>query len=316
MRKSTRRRAMVLLASVLATALSAGFPRALEARENQVILASSSSIKNSGLFAAILPIFTARTGIVVRVVARGTGHALQMGRQGTADALLVHDRPAEERFVTEGHGLYRKDVMQNDLVQVGPRDDPAGVSGMTNAAAAFARIAQARAPFASRGDDSGIHRRESALWQASNLPAAGFLGTWYRTTRAGMAATLNQAIGMGAYTLVDRATWTAFPDKAGHRILVADDPRLLNAYGIIVVNPARHPNVNAGDAEVFATWLTGPEGQAAVAGHKIGGRQLYFPPSSSGAEPDTNGRRRKMAHPGERPLPPFKALSSVVYNAS
>jgi tungstate transport system substrate-binding protein len=229
------------------------------------------------LFEHILPLFTERTGIEVRVVAVGTGQALRNGANGDGDTLLVHARAAEDAFVAEGHGSERRDVMYNDFVIIGPTADPAGIAGMTDASAALARIAQAGAPFASRGDDSGTHKAELALWQVTGIDTAAASGTWYRETGSGMGATLNVAIAMGAYALTDRATWSRFGNKGDARILVAGDDRLFNPYGVILVNPARHPHVKAGLARTFADWLTGPEGQAAIASFRIDGEQVFFP---------------------------------------
>ena len=242
-----------------------------------IVLQSTTSTRNSGLFDRILPIFRAKTGIAVRVVAVGTGQAIRNAANGDGDALLVHDRAAEEAFVAAGHGIARADVMYNDFVIVGPGGDRAGIAGMADAAAALARIARARAPFASRGDDSGTHKAELRLWRAAGIDAAAASGSWYRETGSGMGATLNIAIGMGAYALADRATWIAFGNKRGHRVAVEGDPRLFNQYGIVRVDPARHPHVKGELARRFADWILSGEGQAAIAAYRIGGRQLFFP---------------------------------------
>ena len=266
-----RLRALALMGALI---LGAG---AAPAGDGIVIVQSTTSTANSGLFDHLLPIFEAQTGIDVRVVAVGSGQAIRNARNGDGDVLLVHARPAEERFVAEGHGLARHDVMYNDFVITGPPGDPAGVAGMQDAVAALKRIAEAKAPFASRGDDSGTHLAERRLWRAAGVDAAAASGGWYRETGSGMGATLNAAIGMGAYTLTDRATWTAFGNRGGHRIMVAGDPRLFNQYGVILVNPARHPTVNAADARAFVAWILSAEGQAAIAAHRVDGRQLFVP---------------------------------------
>ncbi len=264
----------------LALALSALAPGPLHAETPAITLASTTSTENSGLFDHLLPRFTAATGIAVRVVAVGTGQALRMARNGDADVLLVHHRPSEEAFVAEGYGVRRHDVMVNDFVLVGPRADPAGVRGLDDAAAALAQIAGARAPFASRGDDSGTHKKERDLWAAAGLdPSAGPSADrgWYRETGSGMGATLNAAAGMGAYALSDRATWLAFQNKGDLEVLVEGDPRLFNPYGVILVNPARHPHVHAREGQAFIDWLVSDDGQAAIAAYRLDGRQLFFP---------------------------------------
>ena len=264
------RRALVL---AFVAALVAASPAAAQF----IVLQSTTSTRNSGLFDRILPVFRARTGIEVRVVAVGTGQAIRNAANGDGDALLVHDREAEEKFVADGHGLARADAMYNDFVIVGPQADPARIAGIADAPAALARIARARAPFASRGDDSGTHKAELRLWRAAGIDAAADSGGWYRETGSGMGATLNAGIGMGAYVLTDRATWIAFGNKRGHLIAVEGDERLFNQYGIVRVSKARHPNVKAALARQFVDWLLSPEGQAAIASHRIGGRQLFFP---------------------------------------
>ena len=261
-------------------ALTAASPARAGARA--VTLASTTSTENSGLFAHLLPQFTRATGIDVRVIAVGTGQALRIARNGDADVLLVHHRASEERFVAEGYGVKRHDVMYNDFVLVGPGADPARVRGQTDAARALARIAGARALFASRGDDSGTHKKERDLWAAAGLDPVEASGTWYRETGSGMGATLNAAAGMGAYALSDRATWIAFQNKGDLEVLVEGDPRLFNPYGVILVNPAKHPHVNAKDGQAFIDWLVSKEGQAAIAAYRLDGRQLFFPNAEGG----------------------------------
>ncbi len=264
-----------LAALLLATALA--FPAA--AADRFIILQSTTSTQNSGLLDALIPQFRAATGIDVRVVAVGTGQALNNARNGDGDVLLVHARAAEAAFVAAGYGVARHGVMYNDFVIVGPAADPAGIAGGRDAAEALRRIAAARAPFASRGDESGTHRKERALWAAARQAPAG---NWYRETGSGMGATLNVAAGMAAYALSDRATWAAFGNKADLRVLVEGDPALFNPYGAILVNPARHPHVKAADGQTFIDWLTGPAGQRAIAAFRVDGRQLFFPGAGPG----------------------------------
>ncbi len=264
----------------LAFALLAGLGAAADERES-ITLASTTSTEASGLFDAILPRFTAETGIQVRVVAVGTGQALRLGRRGDADALLVHARAAEEQFVADGHGVARHDVMWNDFLVVGPSSDPASVAGMRDAPAALAKIAAARAPFVSRGDDSGTHVAELQLWQPTGLDPREQSGTWYREVGSGMGATLNTAAGMDAYTLVDRGTWLAFRNRGDLVPLVEGDARLRNPYGAIVVDPERHPHVKAGSAGRFVAWLLSPEGQGAIAAHRVNGEVLFHPARAS-----------------------------------
>ena len=268
---------MTRRALVLAVLAALAAPGVQAAAAQFIVLQSTTSTRNSGLFDRILPVFRAMTGIEVRVVAVGTGQAIRNAANGDGDALLVHDRAAEEKFVADGHGLARADLMYNDFAIVGPQADPARIAGMTDAPAALARIAGARAPFASRGDDSGTHNAELRLWRVAGIDAAADSGAWYRETGSGMGATLNTGIGMGAYVLTDRATWIAFGNKRGHRIAVEGDKRLFNQYGIVAVSKARHPNVKAALARKFVDWLLSDEGQAAIAAHRVDGQQLFFP---------------------------------------
>ena len=248
-----------------------------QAKDPFIVLQSTTSTANSGLYDAILPKFTERTGIHVRVVAVGTGQALKNARNGDGDVLLVHATSAEQLFVAAGFGVERFNVMYNDFIVVGPPTDPAGIAGMTNAAAALAKIAQSRAVFASRGDNSGTHKRERELWIASRIDVRGASGGWYRDTGSGMGATLNAAVGMGAYTLTDRGTWISFKNKGDFKIVVQDAPALSNQYGVILVNPKRHPNVKAEAGQKFINWLLGPEGQSAIGAYRLQGQQLFFP---------------------------------------
>ncbi len=242
-----------------------------------ITVASTTSTQNAGLFDHLLPLFEAETGIEVRVVAVGTGQALRLARNGDADLLLVHDQPSEEAFVAEGHGSARFDLMYNDFVVVGPAADPAGIACTGDAAAAFASIAAVEAPFVSRGDDSGTHRRERALWAAAGLDPTGASGTWYREAGQGMGATLNTATMMEAYTLTDRGTWLSMRGRLDLRILVEGDARLRNQYGITLVSAERHPHVKAKPARRFAEWLLSPAGQAAIDGFSIDGERLFIP---------------------------------------
>jgi tungstate transport system substrate-binding protein len=247
------------------------------ASEKSILLQSTTSTANSGLYDYILPQFNEETGIRVNVVAVGTGQAIKNARNGDADVLLVHAKSAEEQFVADGYGVERFDLMYNDFVIVGPLADPAGVAGMQDAVRALQQIAQAEAVFASRGDDSGTHKKEMGLWKAAGVDPTGESGTWYRETGSGMGATLNTAVGMGAYALTDRGTWISFKNKGDFRILVEGDPNLFNQYGIILVSPERHPHVKAAEGQAFIDWMLSDEGQAAIASYKLDGQQLFFP---------------------------------------
>ena len=252
------------------------------AEERFIILQSTTSTQNSGLFDAILPRFQAKTGIEVRVVAVGTGQALKNARNGDGDVLLVHAKSDEEAFVAAGWGVKRYDVMYNDFVIVGSADDPADITGMQEAGAALRKIAQTQVAFVSRGDESGTHKKEQALWRIAAVDPLEASGTWYREVGAGMGATLNTAVGMRAYTLTDRGTWLSFRNKADYTILVEGDPQLFNQYGVILVNPAKHPHVKAGLGQRFIDWLVGPEGQSLIAGYTIVGQPLFFPNAPGG----------------------------------
>lgn len=250
--------------------------------EQFIIVQSTTSTQNSGLFDEILPEFTEATGIEVRVVAVGTGQAIRNATNGDGDVLLVHSRPAEEKFVSDGFGVSRSDVMYNDFVIVGPASDPAGIAGSTDAVAALKRIAQTGSPFASRGDDSGTHKAEMRLWQDAGIDAIDASGGWYRETGSGMGATLNTGTGMGAYVLTDRATWIAFGNKADHRIVVEGDPKLFNQYGVILVSPEKHPHVKTEQGQQFIDWLLSGNGQKAIADFKVDGQQLFYPNAKGG----------------------------------
>jgi len=266
------------LAAVLA--LSLGLPGPAAGQDDFIIVQSTTSTQNSGLFEHILPMFEGKTGIDVRVVAVGTGQAIRNAANGDGDVLFVHAKPSEEAFVANGDGVARFDVMYNDFVIVGPADDPAGVAGMSHVVAALAKIAGAEAPFASRGDDSGTHKAELRLWGQTDVDVAAASGGWYRETGSGMGATLNTGTAMGAYIMTDRATWIAFGNKGDYGIAVEGDPKMFNQYGIILVNPEKHPNVKADLGQQFVDWVISDEGQAAIASYEVDGQQLFFPNAS------------------------------------
>ena len=242
-----------------------------------IVVQSTTSTQNSGLFDAILPTFTHTHDIEVRVVAVGTGQAIRNATNGDGDVLLVHAKSAEEKFINDGFGVQRFDLMYNDFVLVGPANDPAGINGGRNIIKAFKRIAQTQAAFASRGDDSGTHKAELRLWEAANIDATAESGKWYRETGSGMGATLNVGTSLGAYVLTDRATWIAFGNKGNYDIVVEGDTRLFNQYGVMLVNPKKHARVKAEAGQQFIDWLLAPEGQQAIAEFSIGGQQLFFP---------------------------------------
>jgi tungstate transport system substrate-binding protein len=250
------------------------------ATEGFIILQSTTSTQNSGLLEHILPLFTKKTGIEVRVVAVGSGQALRNAKNGDGDVVLVHSQKDEEDFVANGWGVKRIPVMYNDFIVVGPAADPAKIKGLNDASEAFKRIAMAHEPFASRADDSGTHKAELKLWESARVDPKASSGGWYLETGSGMSATLNLAINKQAYALTDRGTWLALSDKHDFRVLVEGDDKLVNQYGVILVNPARHRNVKAHQGQAFIDWLTGPEGQAAIASFKIKGEQLFIPNAS------------------------------------
>jgi tungstate transport system substrate-binding protein len=267
------------LARLLPLALLAGALVATPAlaADKSIILQSTTSTANSGLYDFLLPMFTEKTGITVNVVAVGTGQAIKNSQNGDGDVLLVHAKAAEEQFVAEGYGVERFDVMYNDFIIVGPPADPAGIGRTTNAPAALAKIAEVKAPFASRADRSGTHQMEMQLWHAAGIDPAKDSGTWYRETGSGMGATLNAAVGMGAYTVTDRGTWIGFKNKGDYKILVAGDPNLFNQYGIILVNPKKHSNVKVDEGQAFVDWILSDAGQSAIASYKLDGQQLFLP---------------------------------------
>ena len=243
------------------------------AQQSYITVASTTSTEQSGLFKHLLPIFEKKTGIQVRVVALGTGQALDMGKRGDADVVLVHAKPLEEKFVAEGFGVRRYEVMYNDFVVVGPKSDPAHVAGGKDAVRAFQQIHKSRAPFVSRGDRSGTHFAELELWKAAGVDPAAGKGSWYRETGSGMGAALNTAAGMDAYILADRGTWLSFKNRAELAILVQGDKRLFNQYGIMLVRQSAKKDMG----QAFIDWIVSSEGQDAIAAYQIGGQQLFFP---------------------------------------
>lgn len=263
------------IASALSFLLLA-LPGSLSAEEKSIILQSTTSTENSGLLNHLIPIFKKDTGIRIHVVAVGTGQALKNASNGDGDVLLVHAKSAEEKFVKDGYGVERFDVMFNDFVILGPKTDPAKIKGIKDVAKGLSQIAEKQASFISRGDDSGTHKKELKLWKAATVKLDN-KPRWYRESGSGMGATLNIAAGMGGYVMSDRATWIAFKNKANLEILIEGDKRLFNQYGVILVNPAKHKNVKAKLGQKFIDWLTGPNGQAAIKTFKINGKQLFFP---------------------------------------
>lgn len=241
------------------------------------MVASTTSTEDSGLFRYLLPLFKAKTGIEVRVVAQGTGQALATARKGDADVVLVHDKVAELKFAQEGFGLDRREVMYNDFVIVGPKADPAKISGSKEVIESLKRIAASQSPFASRGDKSGTHAAELRYWKQAEIDPQTGKGTWYRETGSGMGPTLNTASAMGAYAFTDRGTWLSFKNRGDLGIVVEGDTKLFNQYGIMLVNPAKHAHVKKELGQMFIDWMTSTEGQAAIASYKIEGQQLFFP---------------------------------------
>lgn len=276
------------IAGLISAAALALCPLGAQAQVEQevarsIVVASTTSTEQSGLFGHILPLFTKDTGIAVKVVAVGTGQALDIGRRGDADVVFVHDRAAEERFMAEGWGVDRRDVMYNDFVLVGPKSDPADVAQAKTLADALRRIAAKQALFISRGDKSGTHAAESRIWKQADVdPVALGRGKWYREIGAGMGQALNTAAALGAYTMSDRGTWLAFKNRGDLTIVMQGDPVLFNPYGVMLVNPARHPQVKAAQGRAFIDWLTSPAGQQAITSTKINGEPLFFPSAKTG----------------------------------
>ena len=247
------------------------------AQDKSIVVTSTTSTQDSGLFGHILPLFKAKTGIDVKVVAQGTGQALDTGRRGDADVLFVHAKAQEEKFVADGAGVKRYPVMYNDFVLIGPKSDPAGIKGMTDVAEALKAIKAKGAPFISRGDRSGTHAAELDLWKAAGIDIGKDKGPWYKEIGQGMGAALNTASAANAYVLADRGTWLSFKNRGELDILLAGDNRMFNQYGVILVNPAKHPHVKQDVGQAFIDWLVSPEGQKAIADYKIEGQQLFFP---------------------------------------
>ncbi len=272
-RVSAKLALLICLASIMCAATS-------WAGGKSILVQSTTSTANSGLYDYILPLFTKKSGIQVNVVAVGTGQAIKNAQNGDGDVLLVHAKSAEEKFVAEGYGVKRFDLMYNDFIIVGPSTDPAGISGMRSATAALKKIAKTKATFASRGDNSGTHKKEKSLWQAAGIDPSAGSGKWYRETGSGMGATLNAAAGMEAYTLTDRATWISFKNKGDLKIEVEGDKNLFNQYGIMLVNPKKYPHVKVAEGQAFIDWMLSKEGQSAIASYKLGGQQLFFPNAS------------------------------------
>jgi tungstate transport system substrate-binding protein len=259
--------AMCSLALALAPAASA---------DRSIVVASTTSTQDSGLFGYLLPLFTAKTGIAVKVIAQGTGQALDTARRGDADVVFVHAKAQEEKFLAEGFGVKRFDVMYNDFVLIGPKADPAGVKGK-DIETALKTIKEKAAPFISRGDRSGTHTAELALWKQAGIDIEATKGPWYRAIGQGMGAALNTASALNGYVLSDRGTWISFKNRGDLDILVEGDKRLFNQYGVMLVNPEKYPTVKKEDGQAFVEWLISGEGQAAIAGYKIEGQQLFFP---------------------------------------
>ena len=262
---------------ITALASQVFIPWSANASERFIVVASTTSTENSGLYNFVLPRFSEQTGIEVRVVAVGTGQALYIAQNGDADVLLVHHRPSEEQFISQGHGVTRYDLMYNDYILVGPRDDPASVLFAANVIGAVQRIATNKSLFVSRGDDSGTHKKELELWNQSGIDTAKVGNGWYQETGRGMGGTLNMASALDAYTLTDRATWLKFGNKGRLDILFQSDPPLFNPYGIILVNPQKHPHVKTLDGQTFIDWMLSETGQTLIANYRILGQQAFFP---------------------------------------
>ena len=259
----------VLLAAALASPGTAA--------ERSIRLVATTTTDNSGLLSYLFPIFESKTGIRVHVVAVGTGQALRAARNGDADVLMVHDKASELKFIADGHGIERREVMYNDFVIVGPREDPAKIGGNKDVIRALQMIKKSGAAFVSRGDDSGTHKAERRLWRAAGIEPEGRSNPWYREAGSGMGATLNIAAGMNAYTLTDRGTWLAFRNRRNLEILVQGDPPLFNQYGIMLVNPAKHPHVKVKEGRALIGWITSPEGQRAIGNFTVKGQVLFIP---------------------------------------
>ena len=268
-------RRTIMAAGALATVV---FTTPVLAQDKSIVVSSTTSTQDSGLFGYLLPLFKQKTGIEVKVVAQGTGQALDTGRRGDADVVFVHAKSAEQKFLAEGEGVKRYPVMYNDFVLIGPKSDPAGIKGMNDVARALQKIKEKQAPFISRGDRSGTHIAELALWNRdAGIDIDKDKGPWYKSIGQGMGAALNTAGASNAYVLSDRGTWLSFKNKGDLQILVEGDKRLFNQYGVMLVNPAKHPNVKKELGQQFIDWLVSPEGQKAIANYKINGEQLFYP---------------------------------------
>jgi tungstate transport system substrate-binding protein len=272
----SEKRLKLVMASALVSSGLLGMASAANAQEF-ILVQSTTSTEQSGLYGHLLPIFQEATGIEVRVVAVGTGQAINNARNCDGDVLLVHARPAEEQFVADGFGVSRTDLMYNDFIIVGPPADPAGIAGSQDVTDALTKIAEAEAPFASRGDDSGTHQKEQSLWEEAGIDVAAASGGWYRETGSGMGPTLNTGVGMGAYVLTDRATWISYGNKDDYQIAVEGDTDLFNQYGVIPINPEQCPNVKVELGQQFVDWLLSDDGQQAIADYQIDGESLFFP---------------------------------------
>lgn len=269
----TTRRIFIALA---AAGLIAATTPAL-AQDKSIVVSSTTSTTDSGLFNHLLPLFKKKTGIDVKVVSQGTGQALDTGRRGDSDVVFVHARAQEEKFVADGYGVKRHPVMYNDFILIGPKSDPAGVKGGKDITAALKKIKDKGAPFISRGDKSGTHSAELRLWKAADIDIAKDKGDWYKEIGQGMGAALNTASGSNAYVLADRGTWLNFKNRGDLVIVVEGDSKLFNQYGVILVNPEKHENVKKAEGQAFIDWLISPEGQKAIADYKVNGQQLFFP---------------------------------------
>jgi tungstate transport system substrate-binding protein len=267
-----KHRSLTLAAILVSLLISAGF-----AQERSIVVASTTSTEQSGLFGFLLPRFSAKTSIQVKVVAVGTGQALDIGRRGDADVVFVHDRPAEEKFIADGFGVRRFEVMYNDFIVIGPLADPAHIAGGKDVIEAFRKIAAAKVPFISRGDRSGTNEAELRYWVDAGIVINAARDRWYREIGQGMGPALNVAASTDAYLLADRGTWLSFRNRGTLVILVEGDRRLFNQYGVMLVNPAKHPNVKVTDGQAFVDWLVSAEGQRTIAQYKIDGQQLFFP---------------------------------------
>jgi len=278
------------LGFIVAGILGLALANQAQGQQRFITVASTTSTEQSGLFGYLLPKFTAKTGIDVKVLALGTGQALDVARRGDADVVFVHDRPAEDRFLAEGFGVGRRDVMYNDFVVIGPKHDPAHIAGSDNVLDALRKIASARAIFISRGDHSGTHEAERRLWSEAGFDPASFDHSWYRDIGQGMGPALNMASAQGAYVLSDRGTFLSFKNRGDLAVLVEGDKRLFNQYGIMLTNPQKHRHVKVTEGQAFIDWLLSPEGQNLIADYKLGGEQLFFPNATA-------------AHGGREPAP-------------